>query len=358
VEVLDDVAVEDPSGEVQAVQTKSAAKTNPISNRSVELWKTINNWITAVRDGELKVESTTFNLHLGRERRGPIAESFRNASTANSVGAAVDKARAEFFTPKGNKLRAGIPEELGAILKVVFASENSKILQGIVTRFDLSFGAAYAYGELLDRLKTKFIDEDVAEDVLLHALGWVKKEIDNAIELDKPAVVSADKFRIELNAFRTRLKSRNYLPSFAGEPSLEQIELQKLRVFVRQLNLIESSDDQVLRAIADFLSARTDRVKWAEKGYVHSESLVEFENALRSLWLSHRDEVELDTGEDEIVRGRRLMLRCLLEHLTLQGMPVMPAFVCGCFHSLADKPLIGWHPRYEALLKIDQVSHE
>ncbi len=29
------------------MQMKSAAKTNPISNRSVELWKTINNWITA-----------------------------------------------------------------------------------------------------------------------------------------------------------------------------------------------------------------------------------------------------------------------------------------------------------------------
>jgi len=40
VEVMDDVAVEDPEGEVEAVQVKSALKTNPISNRSIELWKT------------------------------------------------------------------------------------------------------------------------------------------------------------------------------------------------------------------------------------------------------------------------------------------------------------------------------
>ncbi len=238
----------------------------------------------------------------------------------------------------------------------VAVEDPSGELQQIVTRFELSFGTAYAYEELLGRLRTKLIDEDVAEDVLLHALGWVKKEIDNAIERDKPPVVSVDQFRLELNAFRTRLKSRNYLPSFAGKPSLEQIELEKVRVFVRQLNFIEFSDDQVLRAIADFLTARTDRVKWAERGYVHSKSLLEFEDALRSLWQNHRDEVELDSGEDEIVRGRRLALRCLREHLTLQGIPVMPDFVSGCFHSLADKPLIGWHPRYEALLK-EKVSN-
>jgi hypothetical protein len=50
-------------------------------------------------------------------------------------------------------------------------------MQNMITRFQLSFGNRYAYEELLSRLKTKFIDDDVAEDVLLHALGWVKKEM-------------------------------------------------------------------------------------------------------------------------------------------------------------------------------------
>src|ERR1019366_10622332 len=127
----------------------------------------------------------------------------------------------------------------------VFAPERSNLLQSIIMRFQLSFGTQYAYEELLGHIRTKLIDEEIAEDLLLHALGWVKKEIDNAVEHGKAPIVPVDGFRIEIGAFRDRLRARNYLPSFAGPPSLEQIELHRLRIFVKQLNLIECSNEQV-----------------------------------------------------------------------------------------------------------------
>jgi hypothetical protein len=349
VEVLEDVAVENVSGEVEAVQVKSASKTNPISNRSVDLWKTIGNWIRAVEDKELNIERTIFHLRLGRKRSGSICESFAEASTLQTAGAAIEKAKSEFFTTK-DKPKKGVPEDLREAVETVFAPGRSGLLRGIVVRFQLSFGTRYAYEELLNHLKTKFIDDDVAEDVLLHALGWVKKEIDNAVERDEPPLIAVDEFRTEISAFRDRLKGRSYLPSFAGPPSLEQIELHKLRIFVRQLNLVEFSEEHILSGITDFLSAKTNRVQYAERGYVHSESFLEFESALQSLWRNHRDEVELNRSEEEIIRGQRLALRCFRETLKLQGIDVPADFVRGCFHSLADQPSIGWHPRYQSLL--------
>jgi hypothetical protein len=253
VEVLEDVAIEEGSGEINAMQLKSALKTNPISNRSVELWKTFGNWIRGVERKELNVETTSFHLRLGRKRNGAICESFAEASTLQSAGAALEKAKGEFFARKG-KIRDGVSEELAGAVQSIFTPERLGLLQNIIVRFHLSFGTGYAYEELLNRLKTKLIDDDVAEDILLHALGWVKKEIDNAVERDEPPVIAADEFRKELGAFRDRLKARGYLPSFAGPPSLEQIELHKLRLFVRQLNLIEFSEEQILRGITDFLS--------------------------------------------------------------------------------------------------------
>jgi hypothetical protein len=355
VEVLEDVAVEDASGEVEAVQVKSAAKANPISNRSVDLWKTIGNWIRAIESKELTVENTIFHLRLGRERSGSICKSFAMAATIQSAGVAVEKAKDEFFTRKG-KLKKGIPDDLREAVETVFAPARSELLQSIVLRFQLSFGTKYAYEELLDHLKTKFISDDIAEDVLLHALGWVKKEIDNAVEHEKPPSISVDEFRIEINAFRNRLKERSYLPSFAGPPSLEEIELHKLRVFVRQLNLVEFSEEQIFSGIADFLSARTNRVQYAKRGYVHRDSLLEFESALKSLWQNHRDEVELNQSESEITRGKRVALRCFREKLKLEGIDVPADFLRGCFHSLADRPAIGWHPRYETLLMCQEVK--
>ncbi len=347
--------MEDASGEVEAVQLKSASRTNPISNRSMDFWKTIANWMRAVEGKELKVEKTIFHLRLGRKRSGAICESFAGASTLESAGAAVERAKGEFFTAKG-KLKKDVPEDLRETVETVFAPGRSGLMQHIIVRFQLSFGTGYAYEELLNHLKTKFIDDDVAEDVLLRALGWVKKEIDNAVEHDELPLIAVDKFRTEISAFRDRLKARSYLPSFAGPPSLAQIELHKLRVFVRQLNLVKFSEEQILSGITDFLSARTNRVQYAERGYVHSESFLEFESTLQSLWRNHREEVELNKSEDEITRGQRLALRCLREHLRLQGIDVPADFVRGCFHSLADQPSIGWHPRYEALLADAEVS--
>lgn len=349
VEVLDDVAVEESFEEVEAIQLKSALKTNPISNRSVDFWKTIGNWIRAVEKGELDVDRTVFHLRLGRQRSGAVCESFAAASTPEMADLAIEKAKHQFFTPKG-KLKAGISAELRNEVETVFGPSRAELVRRIVVNFRLSFGTKHAYDELLSHLKTKLIDDDVAEDVLLHALGWVKKELDIAIEADKPPVVAADRFRVEVSSFRDRLKARSYLPSFAGPPSLEQIELHKLRVFVRQLNLVDFQEEDVLSGITDFLSAVTNRVEYARRGYVNSKSFSEFEEALESLWKNHRDEVELNRNEDEVTRGRRLALRCLREMVRLQGIEVPANFVRGCFHSLADQPRIGWHPRYRELL--------
>jgi hypothetical protein len=349
VEVLDDVAVEESFEEVEAIQLKSALKTNPISNRSVDFWKTIGNWIRAVEKGELDVGKTIFHLRLGRKRSGAICESFADASSLETATAAIEKAKDQFFTPKG-KLKAGISGELRGEVETFFAPARAELVRHIVTRFRVSFGTRYAYDGLLNHIKTKLIDDDVAEDVLLHALGWVKKEIDIAVEADRPPIIAADGFRAEVRSFRDRLEARNYLPSFAGPPSLEQIELHKLRVFVRQLNLIGSAGEDVLSGITDFLSAVTNRVEYARRGYVNSESFSEFEEALESLWKNHRNEVELNVSEDEVTRGRRVAFRCLREMVKLQGIEVPANFVRGCFHTLADQPRIGWHPRYKTLL--------
>jgi hypothetical protein len=107
----------------------------------------------------------------------------------------------------------------------------------------------------------------------------------------------------------------------------------------------------VFKAISDFLSAKTNIVLYAQRGYVNNESLKEFEAALRNLWDNQRKLLDLDKDPDEKKRGRRLALQCLGARRKLEGIKVPDDFTPGCFHMLADKPEIGWHPRYETLLK-------
>ena len=80
---------------------KSVGKTtNPIADRSPELWKTLANWVRAVKNGTVDASRTHFEIFVSRRRRGALAESFDQAQTPAEASAALSAAKA-VLTPVG-----------------------------------------------------------------------------------------------------------------------------------------------------------------------------------------------------------------------------------------------------------------
>ena len=356
IEVLEDVAVECPDGDVKAIQTKSGLDTNPISNRSVDLWKTFRNWVDAVQIGELNPDKTTFILHVEDPRAGAICKRFSKASSTEEAAAAILAARDELWGASPTfKKKADIGIGLGEQLDVVFLMSNEIVLNKVVRNFCLTAGERQAYSYLLDQMKTLLIDDDIAEDVLLHALGWVKKTLDISIENGQPPRISVDEFRTELNSFRNSLKKRDYLPSFAGlPPTTEQVLQNTLRLYVRQLDLVDWSEDSLFTAISQYLNTKVNIIQYGRRGYVNRKSLREFEQTIRTVWENLRDEVDLTGPPDLVKRGKLLALRCLRERRKIEGFELPDDFTPGSFHLLADALEIGWHKQYLELLKEGQ----
>ena len=72
VEKFDDVGVEN-GNEKTAIQTKSAlSDRNPVSDRAVDLWKTLYNWLLALKESELPLDSTLFTLVININKSGNI----------------------------------------------------------------------------------------------------------------------------------------------------------------------------------------------------------------------------------------------------------------------------------------------
>ena len=105
VEVLDDVGTVDAAGSETAIQTKSAPKSNPIADRSVEWWKAIASLVTSVERHPELYERTSFHLHVFSPKSGPLAESFAAADSEAVAKAALQKAKlalwgaAPLYTP-------------------------------------------------------------------------------------------------------------------------------------------------------------------------------------------------------------------------------------------------------------------
>src|SRR3546814_14276106 len=73
-----------------------------------------------------------------------------------------------------------------------------------------------------------------------------------------------------------------YLTNLAGEPGGSAVKSKLLArpIFVQQLDLIESDQEERIRAVADFLQASANKVKWADAGLIHESSLDEFDDTL------------------------------------------------------------------------------
>ncbi|MEJ9210699.1 hypothetical protein P4S76_04400, partial [Bacillus smithii] len=104
IEVFDDVAVEKDDNCIEAIQLKSVlSKNNPVSDRSVDLWKTLYNWLLAVNEGELNPDKTVFKLVVTANRNGNIVNLFSNADSIEMAKKMWEEARLKFYDNNGNE---------------------------------------------------------------------------------------------------------------------------------------------------------------------------------------------------------------------------------------------------------------
>ena len=71
-EYLDDVATLD-STSLTLEQDKSGLAHNPVADRSIDLWKSLHNWVLAIRNGALK-QDTKFILFVAQDHHGSVID--------------------------------------------------------------------------------------------------------------------------------------------------------------------------------------------------------------------------------------------------------------------------------------------
>jgi len=84
-----DSAVARADGSLLAEEAKSrVGGGNPLSNRAVDLWKTLRKWIEAAEGGRPDPHRTTFQLYVSRAFDSDIATRFAEATPPDEVDAA------------------------------------------------------------------------------------------------------------------------------------------------------------------------------------------------------------------------------------------------------------------------------
>jgi hypothetical protein len=355
-EKIDDVALETADGNMLAVQTKDTESTNPVSDRSPQMWKTFANWSRDVREKKLDATRTTFELYVSRKVSGRLVSLFHAANTKSTAKNAFDEARNKLWgeAPRFSK-RTEVADTLREHLDEVFGPGQAAF-RAILERFQLTCALKTPELDLRTAVANILtIREDLIDDMVVDIHGWLKTLIDEQLRERKAPVVARDKFCGLLRASYNKLLPSGALPDLARKgPTPSDIAEMMGLGFVRQMEIINQDEESQHRAMTCFFKSRAARTEWANRGdaLVHSDSIREFEDGLKQVWRNHRTKVFSDpVRTDEELRGRLLLAECESHSCLVEGKAVPTYFIPGCFHELADRLSVGWHPRFEVLLQ-------
>lgn len=359
-EKLDDVELQGADAR-EALQIKHhTGGSGSLTDASVDLWRTLAVWLD-ILPGLAPGEQPSFTiLTTGRAPDGSAGSLLR-----------ADGARDELLALRRLETAAATSSnsQTGAARKrftQLAPHERMELVQAIEVR-DEQPPIGDFYDELERELKNVFHRQH--RDEFLAALeGWWYRQCRRVLTDRTPGVTGRD-----LTNYIARLRdgfSEGNLPPPLDPASLTETELANYaeRTFVKQLEWIAYSNEQIITAIHDFYNAEAERSRWLRTGLLAIGDLEDYERRLVDTWRrAFQDMVRELEEQTDSETAKQYAGRVLLQQLRTQDrVRVRPKYseemiTHGTLHELADRPRqyrqqIGWHPdceeRLEALLRL------
>jgi len=353
VEVFEDVGVEDADGNRKAVQIKSAlSDRNPVSNKSVDLWKTMYNWLLAVESGELSVDTVKFCIFINVNKTGTIVSKFADTNTFEDAVSVWETVRGEFFDDDGTIKEIG--EGCKEYILHFFDVKNKTNACGIIQKFSLEKCIENHSETVRKKFEDIGIPNDIVDPIYHGVIGWIDTTVAQLVENKLPIIISYEDYQRQLGALYREYNQKHSLMPYSKKPSDEaiQAELREQRTYIEQLDIIDCEYIEKVEAINDYLRAAIDRTHWADGGYVSMRSLTAYNAELVRTWNLFKRMVLLEKKEDvPEEQGRLIYYKCQEKEINMDAMSVPQFFKNGCYHSLANSLDIGWHPKYKEMIK-------
>ena len=357
IETDDDVAVRVPGSLDVREQDKHAVKRPPFTNGSEQLWQPLLNWLAAAADGTLDLRKT--RLFLVTNQRLPddcLALSFRPSSSPNSEEVNNFLEQVKAYAQEAREEQAAI-----SILVDKFLSYDVTILRlllNAVECLDARHGSASSglRQNIFNRLQ--MLSDDPREAILDELSGWSQRQVQELIRAGKPAWITRDSFVRQYRAIqerqrrqRRRERSEALIPVADGEK-----DAARSSTFVQQLELIDADDEQQLDAIADFIRCNIERSRLTTQGDITPSDWESFDTNIHKFWKNNQRRAlkfaSPLTAAVETKLGHEIYIGCLNYREALAGESTQEYYLTrGTLHRQSDSEQLGWHPRYQELLK-------
>ena len=359
IETEDDVAIRHQDGSRTLEQNKHSVQEHaePFGDRSKDLWNTLSIWVTALDAGELESGQTRFLMVTNKTLSECIAKQISKAETKEEIDECIKALRAAATNPS---------ETIRVFTEKVLLTSSEKNLRAIIANCELLDETSGVSG--IELRKATIAELQIpggftkdAESIADELLGWAQRQALALWQKREPAWIFRDSFVTQFHEVldrrkrqMTRERAANLIPIFD-----EQLGREKGRAFVKQMYLVTNEDSRVEESIREFIRCNIEKNRLSADGNVTDQDWIDFEGTLKSRWekiFSREKRLGRANNEEDI--GFKILTETTDEHRErLAGVETEQVYLtAGTYHRMADRLAVGWHPRFEELMKEEEKN--
>lgn len=353
VETDDDVAVRgtDASQVLEQDKHSISEDAEPFGDRSKDLWNTLAIWIEALDTKEV-ADTTRFLMVTNKVLPECIAQQIGRAESEEEITACVAALEVAAKTP---------PQHIASLIDRVLHADLRTSLRRLISRCKLADASQATAGrelrkETLAQLQLPEWCLAGADSIADELLGWLHKTALATWQQKKPVWIQRDHFVNQLHAILgrrkreiTRERAEHLIPV-----TDDKIGQEKGSPFVKQLHLITDDEEIVDNAIREFIRCNIEKGRLSAEGNVTDDDWKAFETTLFSRWEKIRSRViRMKQTAPEKDIGFEIFTDTTEEHREkLAGSDTEQVYLTsGTYHRLAGMVRVGWHPRFEELMR-------
>lgn len=346
IETLDDVS-RLANTAVDLGQAKMSFSRNPLTDQSVNLWKTLSTWLAMINAGECSLEQTRFlfisNFAVKKGLLGKLHNSQR------------DELKLKKFVEQLRETAADFKGDCKEYVEVVLSQSDANLVH-FFARVQVADSHPANPAEQQIRLQELLnLTDDIAEDVIRGLRGWIQEKVQERLSRKEPAWLERTLFCEELFSLIGKYHDRTFYLRAMRDVIVSEADrvAQRDATFVRQLRLIgiEDGGEEVLDAINDFLMSASERTRLSVETNITRAEFNAFEDRLVQRWKPLQRMYRKDPRDAQIC-GYELYCKTQEHREQLAGQPTDEYyFTRGTYHELAngrdgEKPILGWHLQY------------
>lgn len=356
-ETLDDVAVLYPQGVTLLEQAKlSSSQRPPLGDTSRNLWRSLQNWKSAVEQGHVELDRAAFHLVTNSILSNGMVHELRDAPP----GSAARRSLLAKLRETGEGVTGDV-RKMAADVLAWSDAELLALLERVIVIDGTESGTPTA---LRQRVFEHLVMPSRHEDEIYEGLlGWIDGTALRMALEGAPIWFTREAFENQYRRLLFRYDDVTRVRETAEQliaVTEKERQDRRGRLFVSQLHWtgLTDDDEQILEAIDAHIRSGTETTRLSREGTVTAEDFKAFDDRLITRWKSlarkHHASVGPSSESGGARAGQELLNETLLHREMLAGQATSEYYLTqGAYHRLADDPpALGWHPDYKDKLQL------